>query len=259
MSSTKEHQIYDDVASDYDIIWQKPACIVILELVDQQLRTMGDLKGARVLDLACGTGLGLRMLRKLGAGELIGVDISPEMVAVGQEMEAAGQAAVPMSLHVADCSKPLDHLGLQPASFDLVMAMWLLNYAESREMIAGMWANIARYLKPGGRFMGVIQNYKHVPTSVETLKYGARVSYLAPIPDGAKLHVEFSTDPKVEFDIFVLDQPVVEEECAKAGLKDLHYVRATQDTLSESERRDLDWWRELLDEYPNQLILASKP
>jgi len=258
--ASQERQIYDDVAGDYDIIWKTPACTIMLELVDQQLRAMGDWKGAHVLDLACGTGIGLREARKLGATSLVGVDISGEMVQVAKESEAqiSDHHPVPLQLHVADCSQPLGHLGLEPGSFDLVIAMWLLNYAETAEQMAAMWSNIATYLKPGGKFVGIIQNFKHVPTSVESHKYGARVSYLSKIVDGAKLHVDFSTEPKIEFDIFVLDQNVFEKTCAQAGLHDLTYVRPTKETLSPEEQENMEWWQELIDEYPNQIVVATK-
>lgn len=42
-------------------------------------------KGNDVLDLACGTGYGSYMLAMAGARSVIGVDISPEAIALGNE------------------------------------------------------------------------------------------------------------------------------------------------------------------------------
>ena len=254
-SETRQTQIYDSVASVYDVIWQVPACSILLTLLDTNLRALGPWTGASVLDLACGTGIGLRAARALGATTLVGVDISPEMIGV------AKQTTPDAALHVADCSAPLDGLGLAKGSFDLVIGMWLINYAETREQVEGMWANIATYLKPGGRFVGIIQNYKYQPTSVKTLKYGARTSNVEKLPSGTgiKLHVDFDTEPKVEFDCFVTDREYVEAGAEKAGMRGVEYKQPSKEDLTESERGNMQWWAELLEEYPNQLIVARKP
>jgi len=232
---------------------------ILWRLLDQNLQDLGDWKDASVLDLACGTGIGLREARKLGASHLVGVDISKDMIEVCKSHPTSSA----FELHVADCSQPLDHLGLQPASFDLVIGMWLLNYAESASQMQSFWSNIAKYLKPGAKFVGIIQNqeeYPFQPSSMKTLKYGAKESNLTPLPsgDGVRMHLEFDTTPKVEFDTYVLKQEIFEDAAAKAGMVGLQYVKPGPETLTEEERKDLEWWKELLDEYPNQLVVATK-
>lgn len=252
-----EKQMYDDVAGDYDIIWAMPAVRILWTLLDQNLQQLGDWNGAQVLDLACGTGIGLREARKFGAKGLVGIDISKEMIEV---CKATTKDVDHFQLHVADCSQSLDHLGLQPQSFDLVIGMWLLNYAESASQLEGFWSNIAKYLKPNGTFLGIIQNQeKFQPDSMKTLKYGARESNIQPLPsgDGVKMHVEFDTVPKVEFDTYVLKKEIFEGTAAKAGLKILKYVKPDKSVLSEEEQKNIEWWQELLDEYPNQLVIAT--
>ena len=130
------------LATDYDLVWQVPAVRPLLPLLTSTIKASGSYEGASVLDLACGTGIGLRLLKSLGASKLVGVDISPGM------LEIAKVTVPDITVHAADCSKPLDHLGLEPASFDVVLGFWLLNYCPSSVEIYGMWTNIARYLKP---------------------------------------------------------------------------------------------------------------
>jgi SAM-dependent methyltransferase len=252
-----ERQMYDDVAGDYDIIWATPAVRILWTLLDENLQRLGDWTGAQVLDLACGTGIGLREARKFGATRLVGVDISKEMIDV---CKTTTKDVDQFELHVADCSQSLHHLGLQPASFDLVIGMWLLNYAESASQLEGFWSNIAKYLKPNATFLGIIQNQeKFHPESMKTLKYGARETKVQPLAsgDGVKMHVEFDTLPKIEFDTFVLRQEIFEAAAAKAGMKILEYVRPDKSTLSVQEQENIGWWQELLDEYPNQLVIAT--
>ena len=209
--------------------------------------------------MACGTGIGLREMKKLGATKLVGVDISNEMLEVAKQTSPdAG-----FELHHADCSQPLDHLGLQRGSFDLVIGMWLLNYPDSRDQMARMWRNIATYLKPKAKFVGIIQNQDTVhPSSMQGKwkEYGAQETDLRDLlsGDGVRMHVEFNTVPKVEFDTFVLKKEILEEEARKAGLVDLRYVRPGEEVKSEVEGKNAAWWKELLEEYPNQLIIATR-
>ena len=251
-------QIYDDVAGDYDVIWGTPAVRILWTLLDTHLQRLGPWTNTSVLDLACGTGIGLREARKLGASKLVGVDISPEMIDV---CRSTTKDVDQFSLHVADCSQPLDSLGIQNESFDLVIGMWLLNYAENSSQMAGFWGNVARYLKPGAKFVGIIQNQETIhPSSMKTLKYGAKETGITPLENGEgwRMHVEFETQPKVEFDTFVLKKEILEGEAKGAGMKIIEYIRPGRDALSGADEKDEAWWQELLDEYPNQLIVAAK-
>ncbi|KAJ9602749.1 hypothetical protein H2200_012529 [Cladophialophora chaetospira] len=251
-------QVYDDVAGDYDVIWGTPAVRIMWTCLDRNLQKLGDWNGASVLDLACGTGIGLREARKLGATALVGVDISKEMIEV---CKATTKDVDQFQLHVADCSQPLDHLGLQPASFDLVIGMWLLNYAESASQLEGFWSNIAKYLKPSGTFVGIIQNQeKFHPESMKTLKYGARETNIEGLAsgDGVRMHVEFDTTPKVEFDTYVLKQEIFERTAKSAGIMITKYVAPDKSVLSAEEQENFQWWEELFVEWPNQLVIAKK-
>ena len=235
---------------------------VLWTTIDSTLSKLPNLKSARVLDLACGTGIGLREARKFGASHLVGIDISPEMIEVCRQTKGSDDIV----LHVADCSQPLDKLEpkLKEGGFDLVIGMWLLNYAESSGMLGGMWENIARYLKPdGGVFFGVIQNQDTPnPTSMQHMKYGAMESNVTELEsgDGVKMHVEFDTTPKVELDTWVLKKEIFEAEAEKAGMKIERYVRPGEGDLTEEQKKKggVEWWKELLEEYPNQIVIATK-
>jgi ubiquinone/menaquinone biosynthesis C-methylase UbiE len=252
-------QIYDSVATDYDIIWNVPAVKILFALLDTTLRNLGPWDGASVIDMACGTGIGLREAKKLGCKKLVGIDISNEMLEVAKQT-SPGE----FELHHADCSKDMSSLGLEEGGFDLVIGMWLLNYPENRAGMEGMWRNIARYLKPGsGKFVGIIQNQEKVqPESMRDKMdvYGARETKVKELEsgEGSVMHVEFDTEPKVEFDTFVLKKEILESEAEKAGMRNLRYVRAGDEVRKEVEGKSEEWWRELLDEYPNQVIIAEK-
>lgn len=58
---------YDSFATSYDKIWHIPGIRPLLPLLTNTLGSRGPLEGAAVLDFACGTGIGLRVARSLGA------------------------------------------------------------------------------------------------------------------------------------------------------------------------------------------------
>ena len=94
---------------------------------------------AAALDLGCGTGLCGPLLAPL-AGRLVGVDLSPEMLAV------AGQRGCYDALVEADL---LDWLATPPERFDLCAAADVLVYFGD---LAPVFAGVARALRPGGLF-----------------------------------------------------------------------------------------------------------
>src|SRR5262245_54845745 len=83
---------YDHIGSKYDEYAQtatmkRAESYTVLQMV-------GPLTGQRVLDLACGFGFYTRLLKQHGAAEVIGIDISPEMVRLGCEREQADPRGV---------------------------------------------------------------------------------------------------------------------------------------------------------------------
>ena len=87
---------------------------------------LGEIQGATVLDLACGEGFYTRKIKQAGAAEITGVDISAEMIQLAQKEERLR----PVGCHYLH--QNVAELALS-ASVDLVVAMYLLNYAQSKE------------------------------------------------------------------------------------------------------------------------------
>ena len=87
---------------------------------------LGDLRGTRVLDLACGDGFYTRMVKAAGALEVTGVDLSAEMIRLAEEEERARPLGC---RYLHRDAATLD----RPGQVDLVVAVYLLNYARTRE------------------------------------------------------------------------------------------------------------------------------
>ncbi|MFI6095777.1 class I SAM-dependent methyltransferase [Lentzea sp. NPDC051213] len=134
---------YDALADDFSsIIESLPERRLFgysLEVVE------GEIAGQNVLDLACGNGVFTRALKKRGAKRVVGVDVSEAMLAYANRDEERDPLGIEYRLaDVAD----MGDIG----QFDLITAFALLHYAPSREALASMVQNIARNLRPGGRF-----------------------------------------------------------------------------------------------------------
>jgi SAM-dependent methyltransferase len=104
-------------------------------------------EGLRVLDLGCGEGYCARAMRRGGAGEVLGIDLSPGMIEAAQ----AEEQRAPLGIHYRQGDAC--ELGLLAGSyFDLVVAVFLFNYLTNDAMLACM-REVRRLLRPEGRFV----------------------------------------------------------------------------------------------------------
>jgi demethylmenaquinone methyltransferase/2-methoxy-6-polyprenyl-1,4-benzoquinol methylase/phosphoethanolamine N-methyltransferase len=106
--------------------------------------------GEKVLDVGSGTGtLGVAAWRKVRPdGEVTGIDASPEMVELARrKAKKKGSGA---QFRVA----PIESLPFDDASLDVVLSTFMLHHLPDDVKTKG-FAEIARVLKPGGRFVAV--------------------------------------------------------------------------------------------------------
>jgi SAM-dependent methyltransferase len=214
--------------------------------------------GLKVLDLACGTGTYARMLLDYGIAEhVVGVDISGEMVRIGQELEAKQHPGSEcIKYYVADCAVDLDHLGLEQNSFDFVMGNWLINYAADREQLMGMWQNIVKYLKPGGRFVGLkatVDVQDHVNRSSWC---GITQKVVENVTDSVKVHITAHCKPQIEFFAYYLKGNLYEEVPLEMGMKDVVHQAPTKNDLPHTTDLDDAKWKAYLDN-PYSLICTA--
>lgn len=102
-------------------------------------------RGTSVLDLGCGIGRWSRLLAGRGA-EVVGVDVSQAMIDEARARSERGGVADRVDYHVCDLGA-LD-LG---RTFDLVLAVTVLQHILDDAGFARAVANVARHLAPGGR------------------------------------------------------------------------------------------------------------
>lgn len=141
LSSTERG--YDLLAPKFDYTpFRTPQ--VILDAVAAQLRPLAPF--GQALDLCCGTGAGMALLRPLCREQVVGLDISRGMLEVGRQQTAAA----PGSARLEFVRGQVARLPFGPA-FDVVTCFGALGHippGDSRRFVH----EVARVLRPGGRF-----------------------------------------------------------------------------------------------------------
>lgn len=109
-------------------------------------RHIGELAGTVIVDYGCGDGRYARLLEALGADQVIGVDLSPTMI-------AAAIAADPTSnvRYYAVSDNRLTPLG--DRSVDIVVANMVFMMSPSKADLVQSFSEIHRVLKPDGRLI----------------------------------------------------------------------------------------------------------
>jgi SAM-dependent methyltransferase len=187
---------YDDSSAIYNNYSSLPSGQLESQLIKLSL---GDCTGLTVLDLGGGTGLHAREAVELGAIMVDVVDISPQMLEVGRAIEASLGRQSTIRYFEADVAKPLSHLPLRRDSYDLVMANWIFSFADSMEVLEGMFRNIAGHLKAGGRFVGVRDADPWSP-ALQSGKYGGTCSWINKMSGGVRYHCVINCVPPIQFE-----------------------------------------------------------
>jgi len=129
---------YGRFASTYNRIWTRYLTRSI-DLTVEHLSLGGT---ARVLDVGCGTGLLLKRLsRSHPEVELVGVDLSPQMLAIAQRC-LAGQASIAVADAVA--------LPVQDSAVDVLVSSSVFHYLPEPEQALTEWR---RVMRPGGQLV----------------------------------------------------------------------------------------------------------
>jgi len=124
-----------------------------------------DLTGKRVVDLGCGFGWFCRWARGAGAAEVLGLDVSANMLTRARETTSDPAIAY----RQAD----LETLELPPASFDLAYSSLTLHYLEQ---LGRLFAAVHRGLAPGGRFVFSAEHPLYTETGPDYLDEGPRAT-----------------------------------------------------------------------------------
>lgn len=241
---------YDENAAIYNQFLSTP-----LGTLEQQLFDLciTKLAGQKVLDLGGGTGLRGRDALNAGAVHVDVIDISPEMMRLGQVYEAnIGRSQI--SWYEGDVSKSLGHLPLNPYSYDMVIANGIFDHAHNDQELEGMWRNANIYLKPGGR---IVANRNNPSSNVaSTGKYGVTLSDFKYFDGGFSYNYRMDTQPPLEFKSFALDSYITGSlDIPGKFFGDFRNVPWQETPVVKA---DLEFWQAYLDDPILYIFTARK-
>jgi demethylmenaquinone methyltransferase/2-methoxy-6-polyprenyl-1,4-benzoquinol methylase len=111
--------------------------------------------GAKVLDVGCGTAELSLLLARMGASEVVGVDLSEGMIARGREKVARSRFAGRIRLQRGDALA----LPFPDASFDAAASAFVMRNVPDLDR---MLAEMTRVVRPGGHV--VVMELSHPPS-----------------------------------------------------------------------------------------------
>lgn len=116
----------------------------VIEAAAQVLAPLGPFEAG--LDLCCGTGAGMVMLRSLCTERVVGLDFSQGMLEIARQKvpEAPGEARLEF-VHGNALDLPFE------AEFDLIVCFGALGHILPRDEVQFL-AQVVKALRPGGRF-----------------------------------------------------------------------------------------------------------
>ncbi|MGA5134022.1 class I SAM-dependent methyltransferase [Streptomyces olivoreticuli] len=212
------------------------------------LAMVGDVRDKSVLDLASGTGFYSREFKRRGAADVLGVDISGEMVAVAREMEERNPLGV--RYEVGDVSE-LRPLGER---FDVAVAVQLLNYAKGVAAMERMCRNAHRSLAPGAELFLFNQSPDYDFDGPSLAKYGFVTELTGEEAEaGPRVRTTALLDPPITI-VSTLPRREVYEQCLRtAGFSEVTWVPLE---VSDAGVREFgaDFWADFLANPPLEML-----
>jgi len=141
LARTDPRALYNTSASSW--VRTAPKLLSDFSARPRVIEVCGDFTNLRILDLGCGEGYVARMLLEGGASEVVGIDLSTEMIAAANVSTNDSRA----QYLVWDLRSGLPELNGQ---FDLVIAVFLFNYMTDAE-VSHVMMQLAPILRRGGR------------------------------------------------------------------------------------------------------------
>ncbi|MFF0739533.1 class I SAM-dependent methyltransferase [Streptomyces sp. NPDC004111] len=212
------------------------------------LALVGDVRGKSVLDLACGTGFYSREFRRRGASDVLGVDISGEMVAVARGLEERDPLGV--RYEVGDVA------GLPALAdrFDVALGVHMLNYAEDAATMERMCRSVHRNLRPGGEFFVLNQSPDFRFDGPTPERYGFLSELTGEeVEVGPRVRTTALLDPPVSFLAGRPRRDAHEKALRAAGFSELTWVRLE---VSEAGVREFgtDFWADYRANPPFEML-----
>lgn len=278
---------YDAIGANYDLIFDLPTQQLAHSAMIERLGPI--VQSRRILELACGTGFYTLEMLNMGASHVTAVDISSVMVSAAQS-KISDEMKERVTFCTVNCAQLSmwneDQLSGQEGTFDIVVAAWLLNYAETQEEMQKMFENIRLALKPGGVMIAMTVNASIIdsfqpsdsPNHGEA-RLGLVYDCLEVLKSGYKMLLSSVRmgEKNIKFEWYFLREEVYHQAAAEAGMGQLEWNVVLPDEQhlqiqvgnASSLSRELFWlinvleglndWQAYLDRPINAICVSRKP
>jgi len=213
MKST--HTDFNTIAQRYGEVITDSKKYITLPLFK---KIIGDVNGKTVADLGCGDGFFTRIIAKEKTSSVVGIDLASKLI------EKAIQKEQQKPLGIFYEQKDIRSLN-QKECFDLITAVYLLNFAETKEDLLLMLKSIHNALTKNGKFSAIIPHPKIKPTAGFAL--GRKIT---------------STSGKTDFEDGDIVLYEIESEKENINIKYHYWSKQTyEDCLREAGFSKIEW------------------
>jgi len=214
---------------------------------------LGDLQGKSILDLACGGGNYLKYMFEKGAKELVGVDISQDMIdASTKKLEGTN-----CTLVLSDMAKPDLYSSIGENRFDLILCAWGLYNMETDDDLEAALLNTYKMLASNGKACFLLANDIQLLASDIGKEYGIEITGLIKGDWSGVTAVKKILDGSFEIVDIWRSYSVLEEAMKRVGFTKVEKV----DTLFD-DKGLIGWspetWQKIKETKPIYIIVASK-
>ncbi|CAF2939437.1 unnamed protein product [Rotaria sp. Silwood2] len=253
---------YDNIASEFKanigLDSRDPTEYYTFEkfILGPLLNARGLLTEKRVLDIACGEGLYTRRLKAFDCDYILGVDISSEMIKLARDAELKDPKGI--EYMVAD----VNQLPIPEKPFDLVTAVFLLNYARTRKELLKMANIIYAQLGKNTHFIGFTNNIAGSTKGFNMTKYRFFRHVKDPsedgiIPEGTEVFItllNMENKPACTFSTYYLSQKTYEEVFKEAGFTKFEWIPIQCDPAASNK----EFYDDLIESASEIGFIASK-
>jgi SAM-dependent methyltransferase len=251
---------YDPIAGEYRLVEETPAQKYIYdENLKSQLETIGA-KGKRVVVLHCGSGYRARIVKEMGASEVLGVDLSLHNIRLAEEIEDAKPSGIQyvsadVFLNDVQGNVPKEFIG----ATDVVVGYFAFDHAMNKSELNMLALNTKKLLNKDGVFLGM----SDCPAGGEELspKYGVGLHYDEKNEgkeEGKPRRVSIYKDSMevTHFHNFAWKQETIKEALTTAGLSNTTTVPAAVSDFAKASCGG-EFWKEY-EEAPDQVVIEAK-
>ena len=240
---------YEAIADLYAESMRLPFRAAIEQYTLRQL--LGDVDGATALDMACGDGFYTRFLRRAGASQAMGVDVSANMVRLAEAHEARDPLGCTYRQADIAAFKP-------PAPVDVVVAVYSLGYARTAAQLRGFCQACHDALRPGGRFVGLNDNARNPPPATGSwTRYGLERACPDPPSEGDLVRYTITNADGRRFEVqnYYLTAETYAAAFRDAGFEDFAWV----DLALHPDQQGDPFWDDFMQQPPIIGFSASRP